>query len=781
VDEVRFASILSNLVAALDQPPSERVAFLRSRIGDDEEMFTLASHLLPSGEAMAPRETSGDWPGLSSAEDSSFGSPLSAIARLAASIVPGEQFPERIGRYSLRWRLGRGGMGDVYLAEIDRSSGEPSDPLPFSPAGVGTVSLVALKLLRPGSYSDDGFARFRREAEILARLDHPGIARIYDSGMSTVGGRNYPFIALEYVDGVTLREWSRSRGPSAEDCVRLFREICRAVEHAHDAGVVHRDLKPENIMIDREGRPHVLDFGVARLRREEQKSASHTETSAVLGTPAYMSPEQLRREHDRVDARSDVFTLGVIGYELLTRAHPFAVGRGLAAIQAADVLAREPRPVTRKDPSLHRDLDAIFGRALEKTSAHRFASAGEMADDLERHLRGKRLGLRTLSPLRRARRWARRHPTTFRSSVAVTVVALIAAVAVAARTSAPPSLDPQAVYTKASADIDEADRLIFIAEWTDQNKLDAMKLLHGARSAIAKAPERSYTPHYYAHIYRRLAEASIHIYGPKCDRSGLEAARGYLLQAAKTDWTPDGLDTLSETSPLYKKLRENSRHAPVSLLRMVTTDLAELGEPVGMLSQATGYSEQALAIWNRLGADNYGSPEVGYGVTGYDKALLLGGGLGEQFADSAGSCRSRRCTMSASPISRRPTPCTRSSGGQTRIHRFWRAMASHISNEQKCREMSPTSIRRGHSSTVSSRFEPRREAGRGMHRPCRRAHVRGSHRAAWPTLGPNAEICWNEPSGISTRHGAPSHPSNGRLTAPRWIYRRRRFMMTSRY
>ncbi|MBK8286824.1 MAG: serine/threonine protein kinase [Ahniella sp.] len=300
---------------------------------------------------------------------------------------------EHIGRYRILRTLGRGGMGVVYLAE-------QANP----------QRLVALKLLA-GASGAAALARFRREAELLARLSHPGIAHIVEVDAEADGR---PFLVMEYVDGIDLS--THAAKLSRDERLSLLAHIADAVEHAHARGVVHRDLKPSNILVDVEGHPRVLDFGIGQMMGEGH---TLTETGMLLGTPAYMSPEQASGS-SRPDARSDVYALGVIAYELLTDRLPLPVA-GLTPLEALrQVGEATPPPMSRLDRSLRGDLEVIVETALAKSPQQRYASAGLFADDLRRFLAAEPIRARRPSSWRRAVLYTRRKP------------AQVAAIAVAA-------------------------------------------------------------------------------------------------------------------------------------------------------------------------------------------------------------------------------------------------------------------------------------------------------------------------------------------------------------
>src|SRR5215813_13795390 len=271
------------------------------------------------------------------------------------------------GRYELDGIVGRGGMAEVYRARdlrLDR--------------------VVAVKTLREDLARDQTFqARFRREAQSAASLNHPSIVAVYDTGEDNSGMSHVPFIVMEYVDGRTVRDLLRDdRRLLPERALEITDGVLRALDYSHRAGIVHRDIKPGNVMLNRHGEIKVMDFGIARAVADTQ--ATMTQTAQVIGTAQYLSPEQARGE--RVDARSDLYSVGCLLYELLTGRPPF-MGDSPVAI-AYQHVREAPVPPSRIDPELPAWADAIVLKAMEKDPGARFQSAAEMRSDIQRALSG---------------------------------------------------------------------------------------------------------------------------------------------------------------------------------------------------------------------------------------------------------------------------------------------------------------------------------------------------------------------------------------------------------
>ena len=286
-------------------------------------------------------------------------------SQLVAEPTPGESppVPARLGMYQLGATLGQGGMAQVYR-------------------GTDTVlgRVVAIKVLAPQYAKDQAFVeRFRREAQAAARLNHPGVVSVYDTGSD----QGIHYIVMEYVDGRTLHEVLRSEGRlQPERAAEVLAQVAEALSFAHHAGIVHRDVKPANIMIGRGGEVKVMDFGIARA---VASTATLTATATVLGTASYLSPEQAQGE--AVDHRSDIYSLGVVAYECLVGEPPFVADTPVAV--AYKHVREDPVLPTALVPEVGEDLQAVVMKALAKNPANRYATAEEMKEDLERVRRGE--------------------------------------------------------------------------------------------------------------------------------------------------------------------------------------------------------------------------------------------------------------------------------------------------------------------------------------------------------------------------------------------------------
>lgn len=283
------------------------------------------------------------------------------------------ELPYELGDYLLTEEIGRGGMGIVYRAE-QRSLGRG----------------VAVKLILRGALaSPEDQKRFRSEAEAVAQLDHPGVTPIYEVGEHC--GQLY--FSMPFIEGETLAQRLEKRPLAGREAARIVREVAQAIEYAHSRGVVHRDLKPANILLDRQGRVHVTDFGLAKRFAKETETASLTQTGAILGTPAYMAPEQATGGRGDIGPTTDVYSLGAILYASLTGRPPF---QGPSPVDTVlMLLEQEPAPPRLLNRRVDRDLEMIALRCLQKPSELRYPSAGSLATDLHAFLRSEPIAARS--------------------------------------------------------------------------------------------------------------------------------------------------------------------------------------------------------------------------------------------------------------------------------------------------------------------------------------------------------------------------------------------------
>ena len=280
-----------------------------------------------------------------------------------------QTLPDDFGQYQIIEEIASGGMGTVYRAR-HRDLGR----------------IVALKVLHEEEQTPDRIKRFRREAEAAGRLKHPNIVGIYEVG--AVDGRH--FFAMDCIDGIPMSTLIKGRKHvELEDYLNIAAELSHAVHYAHEQGVIHRDLKPANVIIDMEGHPQITDFGLAKILDTHSRL---TKSDTIIGTPFYMAPEQTRGENDRIGAQTDIWALGVVLYEMLTKKLPF-IGRSSIELYHK-INHAEPIPPRKITPSLPREVEYITMKALAKEPEERYSSAESMAEDIEKYLEGEELVMR---------------------------------------------------------------------------------------------------------------------------------------------------------------------------------------------------------------------------------------------------------------------------------------------------------------------------------------------------------------------------------------------------
>jgi serine/threonine-protein kinase len=501
-DEVRIR-------AACGQAPAwEELARRFPDHGDDLRSVWSEGHKSGDGETNAAGPVAGD---------TSRGADQSA--------PPGRM----LGRYELRQELGRGGFATVYRAWDPQLRRE-----------------VAIKTPREPWREPAWRGRFLREAQAAARLRHPAIVPIHEviddhTGDDHIGA----CIVYEYIPGPTLAEVLRDTQPAPRQCAAWVVRLAEALDYAHQSGIVHRDVKPANVLMDRDGQPMLADFGLAKQIEGETVL---TQEGDILGTPAYMSPEQARGDHALVDGRSDVYSLGVVLYQALCKQLPFQ-GSGVGILQK--ILHDDPPAPTTVQPSIPADLETICLKAMAREPERRYASAAAFADDLQRYLEHRPIAARRTGAVGRLVRWCRRKPT--QAALTATVVLLLAGAAGAGlwqqRQRALHHADLRAgverAYTEASTLAKEAERLRHRpAEWRAFMN-SALQAMQRAESQLAEHEEIS-DEQLRTRVHRLRRELD----GEEKDRRMLERLDGILFRLASIDQAGIGYAT-RERLPEY--------------------------------------------------------------------------------------------------------------------------------------------------------------------------------------------------------------------------------------
>ncbi len=420
------------------------------------------------------------------------GSETPTTAHTAAG---GDPALEALPGYEIQGELGRGGMGVVYLArqvQLDR--------------------LVALKVILSGTHAGpEQLARFRTEAEAIARLQHPNIVQIHEIGEHA----GLPYFSMEYCSGGSLKHKQEGVPAPAREAARLVEILARAIHLAHGKGVVHRDLKPANVLLREDGTPKISDFGLAKKLDVQQ---AQTATGDVMGTPSYMSPEQAQGNSKQVGPAADLYALGAILYELLTGRPPFLAANPLDTI--LQVISREPVPVRQLQPRIPRDLETICLKCLQKEASRRYASALDLADDLGRFLNGEPIRARPIGLLERGYRWCRRHRALAGLSFLVATLLVVVSIV---------SLASYFLIRAANADLQVAKtRSERNADQARENFRLASASMKRTVSQIAEDPHLK--DRGFFELRRQLLAPAVQFYSElvesKSDDKALEAERG---------------------------------------------------------------------------------------------------------------------------------------------------------------------------------------------------------------------------------------------------------------
>jgi WD40 repeat protein/tRNA A-37 threonylcarbamoyl transferase component Bud32 len=402
----------------------------------------------------------------------------------------------RVAGYEILGELGRGGMGVVYKARQAKLN-----------------RLVALKMILAGGHAgDDERRRFLTEAEAVARLQHPGIVQIHEIGEA--GG--HPYFSLEFCPGGSLADKLNGTPLPPKEAARVVEALARAIQAAHDAGIVHRDLKPANVLLATDGTPKITDFGLAK---KLDAAAGQTATGAIMGTPSYMAPEQAGGKSKEIGPAADVYALGAVLYECLTGRPPFRAATAFDTV--LQVVSEEPASVRQLQPGVPADLETVCHRCLQKEPAKRYASAGELAEDLRRFQAGEPIKARPVGSAERAWRWCRRNPL-----VAGLVAAVVAALLLGTGGATFFAVKAEVRARSEKRAREAADWLTYTAqlslaqrEWQDDDVGHARALLEASNGDL-----RGWEHAYLRHL---------------CDRKEQTFA-GHNGAAYSVCWSPDG-------------------------------------------------------------------------------------------------------------------------------------------------------------------------------------------------------------------------------------------------
>ena len=385
--------------SALERDNSGRAAFVDQACGEDDSLRAEVVSLLEQAQGT---ESFLEAPAVE----------LAAKELVIDSLAGLTSHPAAIGRYRIVRLLGQGGMGTVYEAEQE-------DP----------GRIVALKVIQFGLVTPDHLRRFRQESQALARLQHPGIAQIYESGIAETSFGTVPYFAMEFIRGLPLRQYAEAHQLDTRKKLALMVKICDAVHHAHKRGLIHRDLKPGNILVDETGQPKILDFGVARVTDSDAQITRQTDFGQIVGTLAYMSPEQVLGDPLEVDTRSDVYALGVILYELLSGRLPYQVSQHHLPEAVRTIRDEEPASLSSARRDYRGDIQTIAGKALEKNKVRRYDSAADLGADLQRYLNDEPVAARPPSTTYQLQKFSRRHKALITGAAAVFIVLLAGVIA----------------------------------------------------------------------------------------------------------------------------------------------------------------------------------------------------------------------------------------------------------------------------------------------------------------------------------------------------------------
>ncbi|MEM7249348.1 MAG: protein kinase [Acidobacteriota bacterium] len=466
----RFQQAQELLKRLRELGPDERSSLLDIECEDDDALREDVESLLAVEDDDGPDPLDGE---------TSPGEQLRTFISSSPSLPAA---PQCVGPHRIIRLIGEGGMGSVYEAE----QAEPQ-------------RRIAVKVLRHGLASPDARRRFQRETELLGRLRHPGIAVLHEAGIDDTTRHGLPWFSMELVEGKPINVHAEETELTVDEKLDLLVQLCEAVAHAHQQGVVHRDLKPDNILVDGGGRVRILDFGIARAADAiGEGNTSLTRTGDVIGTLAYMSPEQALGRPDLVDGRSDLYSIGVIGYQLLTGRLPHDLSELTLPAALHEITEAETERLGSLDGSLRGDLDAIIGKALEKERDRRYATVDDLLADLQRYLKQEPVIARRPTLSYRLARFIQRNRAVS-AALTLTIVTLVAAVIVTTRKA-----------IEANANAADARRAQYVAQLQAASAALANTDPESARVQLDLAPEalRGFEWH---HLQSRLDASLLHV------------------------------------------------------------------------------------------------------------------------------------------------------------------------------------------------------------------------------------------------------------------------------
>ncbi len=621
-ETARWLLVRAILDEAFERPPAERAAFLDRQCADDAGLRAEVESLLA---ADARIEGGADF--LRSSVDAVAEDALRESVAPAASLAPSSAWTgRRVGSYRITRLLGEGGMGVVFEAEQDRPR-----------------RLVALKVVRGGLFVDDARLRlFQREVEALARLQHPGIAAIHEAGR-TEDGQHY--FAMELALGLPLDAYLARAAAGDERAERrarlaLFLQIADAIAYAHQRGVIHRDLKPSNVVVDGTGRAKVLDFGLARITDGDVAlSTVATNRGVIQGTLPYMSPEQAAGDPEAIDLRSDVYSLGVLLFEMLTGRLPIDV-RSAALPEAVRAIAQDSpaRPASLVS-ALRGDLETILLKALAKEPAQRYQTVSAFAEDVRRHLEDQPILARPPSTVEQLKRLARRHRMAAALGAA-TLVALVAGVVGTTAGMLRARAAERSAREEAATAARVSDFLVSLFSVSDPseargNSITARELLDRGvaevDSALAGEPRvRGRLLGTMGQVYRNLGlyaqarpllERSLAVRSANPDEDPVQLARSHFSFAGLLRRLGEYDDARTHYEAALA-IRERTPGAPRGELAASLLGLANLHYDRGEYALGLPLNERAVTLAREaLGEDHYDYPSFLSGLAFTRKAL----------------------------------------------------------------------------------------------------------------------------------------------------------------